>query len=353
MKFGISERFERDKSVLNGMVYGSSVGGHRLSYLRVLSDIFVLSIVDDKPSLRLSVTLCKSNRVLFSTLDDSLGFFIFVSVIRSILLRRTVGLFLRPQTCFETFRNYYPWKKVIFKALKLLPGLTIATITPYDVAPEYGQVSHIGLTDVQYWDWTRPGQTLNVQREPLNDKIEALAGRRAILTTIGMVSAHKGLDFLADCLEKNPNINNKLMICCIGSVLKGHEELADRLKRHGAFVLGRFATDSEIDSAYVFSDAIWCCYSPKEDQASGVFGRAIQVGCPVWIRANSKIARLAEKADLPAQKIEFGDTDMLTAMLLNLSEVDRSSKQSNIASTTRNILLTWRSQFAEAIDNSL
>ena len=37
------------------------------------------------------------------------------------------------------------------------------------------------------------------------------------------------------------------------------------------------------------SQFIWCCYSPEYDQASGVFGRAVQYGCIPIVREHSVI----------------------------------------------------------------
>jgi hypothetical protein len=143
------------------------------------------------------------------------------------------------------------------------------------------------------------------------------------------------------------------MVCCVGAVLNGHEKLVARLKAQGAFVLGRFATEEEIESAYFFSDAIWCCYPPEEDQASGVFGRAIQFGCPAWVRANSNIARLADWGELPSTKISFGQTTELAAALAKLQRGTKKKAKNVISEKTRQTLLQWRLQFMNAIKNCL
>jgi hypothetical protein len=181
-----SEHAALHKASPDNVVYGSIVGGHRLPYLRVASNLFGLSIVSDNPTVGLAVRLSKAEKLLFSTLDDRLVFFIFVSVWRSVMSRKTTGLFLRPQTCFETFRSYYPWKKIIFRFIKLIPGVTVATITPFEVAPEFKEISHIGLTDIQYWDRTFPEQIATASPDKLTDEIEILSAGRAILTTIGL-----------------------------------------------------------------------------------------------------------------------------------------------------------------------
>mgnify|MGYP003563263261 CR=1 FL=1 len=82
-----------------GLVYGSVLGGHRLSYVEFLSNEFGLAILDTKPSASTLWKLTAAQRVLFSTLDDHLGFFILVAFLRSLIGRKTAGLFLRPQSC--------------------------------------------------------------------------------------------------------------------------------------------------------------------------------------------------------------------------------------------------------------
>jgi hypothetical protein len=51
--------------------------------------------------------------------------------------------------------------------------------------------------------------------------------------------------------------------------------------RRAAFASNRSVTDAELLGAYAASDAVWCLYPPFGDHASGVLGRAAQLGIPV------------------------------------------------------------------------
>lgn len=46
----------------------------------------------------------------------------------------------------------------------------------------------------------------------------------------------------------------------------------------------RIVTDDEILRLYKVADLAWCCYAPDYDQASGVFGRALQTGVEPVVR---------------------------------------------------------------------
>jgi len=55
----------------------------------------------------------------------------------------------------------------------------------------------------------------------------------------------------------------------------------------------RYDTDAEIVSLYRVADLAWCRYAPGYDQASLVFGRALQIGVTPVLREGSVIADLA------------------------------------------------------------
>ena len=75
-----------------GLVYGSVTGGHRLSYAELLSHELGLTIFAEQPSIAALWKLGRAERLLFSTLDDHLGFFIVVTLLRSLTGRKTSTL---------------------------------------------------------------------------------------------------------------------------------------------------------------------------------------------------------------------------------------------------------------------
>jgi hypothetical protein len=335
------------------LVYGSSIGGHRLAYMQLLAGLFGLTIADSLPNIQTALRLINTRKLLFSTLDDSLGLFVFVSFVRSLLLRRTVGLFLSPHSCFDTEHKHFPTKLLLFMLLKWFPRLTIATITPYEVAPEFRRVSHVGLHDPQYWDKTPSPVPPEPPTTELSQRLVQMAGQRMVLGHIGLVSKTKGTDFLADFLERHPDTSAEVFVACVGDVREGEEALANRLRASGAFILGRHATDDEIESLYGTASVIWCCYPPDFDRASGVFGRALQYGVDPLIRTGSNIHRLSRMIGESPPTVEFGDDLTLARILPALSRKSTTGvlHQRKVATSAK--IFAWRTRFIDLLSKRL
>ena len=216
------------------LVYSIQTTGHRQSYLDILGDLFQLEAITGKPSLKVFGRLIKARRLLFAGLDESTLFFVICAVIRSILRRPTVGLFLRAQKCFETTRWYYPSKRRFHRMLRRLPGIAVATITPFDVMPCYAEVANVGVCDPQYWDMSREESVQSPASTALSIGIEKEAGQLPVLCILGGLGSGKGLAFLANTLEADPCLGELIRIVCAGKAAPGEAEIVNRLKVAGA-----------------------------------------------------------------------------------------------------------------------
>lgn len=330
------------------LVYVKAAGGHRQSYLDTFSRLFDLESVCGPMGPALLRRFVAADRLLFATLDENMLGFPAVAAMRSLLGRPTVGLFLRPQTCFQTGRWHYPVKRRAFRLLRRLPGLTIATITPFDVAPRYAEVAHVGVADPQYWDLHDESGAPRPGRTELSDDVVARAAGRRILCLVGGLSSDKGLAFLADTLERHPRIVDEVLVVGAGRVRPQDAACARRLEAAGALVVGRFITDAELDSLYGIADLIWSCYAPGYDQASGIFGRAAQYGVPPIVREGSLITRFAAANGVDHRPVAYGAHEALAELLLRPSAelLPRSGMSAAELST---LIAGWRRQFVEAI----
>jgi hypothetical protein len=335
------------------IVYGSRVGGHRLSYLQLFARIFDLTIVDDLPGWRTAWRLIRARKLMFSTLDDTLGLFVFVAVLRSFLLRRTVGLFLSPHSCFEVKGHRYRLKLVLFTLLKRIPKLTVATITPYDISPEFSRVSRAGLHDPQYWDRTVDIQPPQPPQTELSLRLTELAQGRIILGHIGLVSQVKGTAFLANVLERHAHLGSKYFVACVGDIRRGEESLANGLISSGVFVLGRHATEDEIESLYGVASLMWCCYPPDFDRASGVFGRAVQYGVKPILRTGSNIHRLSAQLGQSALDVVYEDDAALAKMLEEFAKPPVLTKVRERQGHELAKILAWRDNFINTVSSHL
>ncbi|EDX80022.1 hypothetical protein BBAL3_1179 [Brevundimonas sp. BAL3] len=77
----------------------------------------------------------------------------------------------------------------------------------------------------------------------------------------------------------------------------------------GGVVVNQFISDEELSSLYGTATVVWGVYAPHYDQASGIFGRAVQYGKPILLRRGSSIARHAEVLGARAVAIDYGDPE--------------------------------------------
>ncbi|MER9263457.1 hypothetical protein NKI63_02575 [Mesorhizobium sp. M0410] len=334
------------------LIYAVATSGHRQSYLDTLSELFSFEPISESMSFPVFRRLLAAERLLFATLDDNMMSFGMIAVVRSILGRPTAGLFLRAQKCFESDRWYYALKRHAFRALRWLPGLTIASITPFDVAPRHAEVAHCGVFDPQYWDLhdgeaiRRPGRTA------LSEEILARAGGRQILCAVGTLGANKGLALLAETLERYPDIAKSTLVVGAGRVAAESAALAARMTTAGAMIYDSFITDPELESLYGVADMIWVCYAPAYDQASGVFGRAMQFGVEPIVREGSMIAAFATLNGIDHLPVTYGDHEALAGLLR--SRLGRSGPTKSSFQVARCILIGgWRRQFVRTISGAL
>lgn len=262
--------------------------GHQPSYQAVF-----VRLLDGRPStgrLRGSVfqRLVRAEQVFFCTIDTDYPAFIVIALLRALRGRRTTGLFLRPMQCFRTERPFvYATKRWVFRALRHLPGLRLLSIIPFEVEPRLAQVCHDWIHDPQLWDLWLDGPP-ELPDTALSRRVAAAANGRDVIIFIGAGNRIKGFDgFAAEALERRESVLSVMA----GRVAPDFAAEAQRLSAAGMVVENRFVTDDEILSLYKVADLAWCRYTPDYDQASGIFGRAVQTGVIPIVREGSVVAR--------------------------------------------------------------
>ncbi|RVB80575.1 MULTISPECIES: hypothetical protein [unclassified Mesorhizobium] len=297
--------------------------------------------------------LVAAERLLFASLDDDMLSFGAVAAMRGLLQRPTVALFLRAQKCFEAGRWYYRGKRITFRILRRIPRLMIATITPFDAAPQYAEVAHAGVCDPQYWDLQHDGKTM---RQPhstaLAEEVLARAAGRRVLFSLSSFSALRGMDFLAQTLKRFPKLAERVLVVAAGRVPAASASLSASLLSSGALVIDRFVTSRELESLYGVADSVWACYAPEYDQASGIFGRAIQLGVPPITRKGSVIACFSAAAGINHFSVQYDDYEALAGLLEQLPS--RHQLDPMLSETERvGLVSAWRRQFNETINAGL
>lgn len=267
------------------LVHISTGSGHRPSYADLFARLF-----DLQPSLgpirgRAFWRLVGAHRLLFATIDDDYAGFAAVALCRALMGRRTAGLFLRPAQIFSGGDRPVATraKRALFAVLRRLPGLRLLSIIPFDIRPELARVAHDWAHDPQMWDLWVDGPP-SLPETDLSRQVQAQRAGRRVMIFVGRADRAKGFDLFAARAEAEAG-----QLFCVSAGRVSPECAADarRLAGLGMIVEDRFVTDDEILSLYGVADLAWCHYAPEYDQASGVYGRAVQTGVEPVVRPGS------------------------------------------------------------------
>ena len=257
------------------IVHINAAGGHRQSYqslfLKLLDGEASTGVIRGPRFWR----LVRAPKVLFATIDDDYLGFIAVALIRALLNKPTTGLFIRAMQCFRTERPIvYPLKRAVFRSLRRLSSLRILSIIPHDIRPELAEVTYDWIHDPQMWDLWVDGPPMLPDTD-LSRRVQTERGTRKVIIFVGRANRNKGFPELVETARRE---SGGMLVVVAGCVARDFKREADILKVMGMIVEDRYVSDDEILSLYKVADQAWCRYAPEYDQASGVFGRAVQTG---------------------------------------------------------------------------
>ena len=273
---------KRPDSVHHSVLHITHPGGHRASYRDLLAAELGLEALTG-PASHYMRELLKARRVLFATLDGDIERFLLIAFLRSLLLRRTCGIFIGPLRYLDkpgSLRDRL--RGVGLRIVKRLPRVEVFSVIPHPVRPQLGLVTSGWIHDPQLWD-LKLG-TNGLPQTELSRKVQHLKGQRRLIIYLGKASRRKGLPDLA---HLTAGLEQEVLVVVAGQVLEDGKLAAQELIDRGMVVEDRFISDEELFSLYGVADYVWCVYPPSYDQASGVFGRAVQLGVVPLVRSGS------------------------------------------------------------------
>lgn len=270
-----------------GLVHVTAHAGHHEAYQRFLGDLFGLAPSTGKMDVARFRALVAAPHVLFASLDDDVGGFVAVSLARALLGRHTAGLFLHPADCTQPGMKGRI-KAALFGMLRRVPRLSVLSILPFDLLPQTQNYVSGWIHDPQLWD--QIDDPIAPDAEFVRMLTDRAAGRK-ILAYLGWATAEKDFPHLARILATSPHLADNILPVAVGRVAPACRSAADGFVAAGGMLIDRFVSDAEISAAYDCADLIWVCYAPGYEQASGIFGRAVQLGRPVVIRQDSRTIR--------------------------------------------------------------
>lgn len=329
------------------LIHMTAHAGHQAAYHQMFASWFGLSPSEGRIGPRLFARLVKAERLFFGTLDDDVAGFATVTVARALLGRRTGGLFLHPNSCFGPgLKPRVKW--IFFASLSRIPKVTILSILPYGLMPKLRSVSNGYVHDPQFYDHLEASPSAD--SATIRSLTDAAAGR-PILAFLGWGTQEKAYPALSE-LAAQPGLADRILIVAAGKVVKSCAAAATRLRESGAIVLDRFVSDEEMEAIYRSSRWVWNCYAPGYEQASGIFGRAVQQGRTVVLRHDSvTLAYYAQLLDHPAVALPESSA-AAAAVLIDVGSAPQAGTASNNEHVLQS-LRTWKNEFREAVDKAI
>lgn len=273
-------------------IYSKYDGGHRLSYISTFEKEF------SSKRKTLKQSIFSKDTLFFLMVEECFFTYIIVSILRSLFMLKTAGLIFR---VIPTIRNggwRMKCKYYILKFSKKSKYITNISIVPFYVDKKISKIADNWIYDPQLWDLKQ--EEFDYFNEANKEKTE-----KGIVSLIGSQNRLKGFGFLMENLGK---FEKELKFFFLGKL---DEEMTILYSKKEVFEnidgINRFVTDQEIIRQYALSDYIWCHYDESYDQASGIFGRAVQLGAKVIIRPNTVLESFCIKEDISYGVFEFSN----------------------------------------------
>jgi len=283
------------------LLYSQSEDGHRRSYL----DFFTRTFKGRRVT-RGEVWLARQP-VFFLMIEENFAFFVLAATFRAVLGRRTVGLLFRPLPALRGKGLRLVTKRTILSWLKRMRSVATLAILPFSVEPEFARIATGWIYDPQLWDLNEVDRAVGTVRPGDNSFLAPAirqAGERKVVVAVGRMDRAKGFDSFARAYARSPDIRSHALFMSCGAINEGVARDRTMLIEAGGIVYDRELTDRELLEVYGAADVVWCCYAADYDQASGILGRAVQLGLPVIVRAGSLIERLCQEEAAPYLAID-------------------------------------------------
>lgn len=280
--------------------------GHHREYAKALLAILPGALAPSQRSSRDIVTAFARRRsLLFMSIETHPLAFVFSALLGFILRVPVAGLLFRPLEALDNIGWKHRIKNRLLRGLRYLPNTAVLTILPYAVEPRFATVAVGWIYDIQLWDLAVLAAGSPGGLPPLSSRIrEAAAGRR-VIAAIGAQNYRKGFPYLGQLWMENAALRERFLVVAAGKVEDECGASAEAFVAAGGMLVDRRIDDDEMFALYRGADLIWACYPPTFNLASGIFGRAFQLGVPVIVRDGSFAAELGRAVGHPSLELPF------------------------------------------------
>lgn len=280
-----------------------SLEGHRREYVSLFERLFSLQGWDTRVATHWREALADRAPSFFLMIEESFGGYVVAAVVRAALGRRTVGLLFRGREAVSGNSLRLRVKRMVLSVLRRVPNISTISIVPFNVDPRLAGVADAWIDDPQLWDV----EDTSLTTTPLSVDLVAAANGRGLVVSLGGQSEAKGFRFFAKAWAEDRSLRDRWLFVAAGKVAVAEMSLAGILRAEGGVVIDRFISDAELASLYGVADVVWGVYAPSYDQASGIFGRAVQYDVPILLRRGSTIEAHGRELSARAVAVDYGD----------------------------------------------
>lgn len=288
-----------------------SLDGHRREYVALMSRLFGDAGVEAQLVRHWQNTLAASTPAFFLMVEESFGGYLAAALWRALRGQRTVGLLFRGQEALTGQSARLRTKRWGLRFLRRVPGVTTLSIVPFSVEPRLADVADDWIDDPQLWDL----EELDPAPTPLSDAVREAARERRVVVSLGVQNAAKGFDFLTRVWTERADVRRDWLFVAVGKVGRDERDTAARFVTDGGYLVDRFITDAELASLYKAAHVVWGVYAPSYDQASGIFGRAVQYDVPILLRRGSAVEAHGLELGARVASVEYGSAHDLVEAL--------------------------------------
>lgn len=314
------------------LVAENATEGHRAEYLAVVEGLLHACGTNVRRSRARLTLLFSRDAVFFMMIEEATTLFFLIGLLRALWGRRTAGLLFRPDECLAPTTLRRRLKRAGLRLFKLFPRIGVVTILPFSLNRRFEAIARYGIYDLQLWDL--PVASLAApatqQAATLVAAIDVAARGRHVLAALGSQSVEKGFAFFCNVWSApaNAKLREQFLFVSGGAVAPSCKKLADDFVRAGGVLVDRPLADDELQALYARADIVWCCYAPHYNQASGIFGRAVQHGKPIAARGGSYVAELGREIGHPVTVLAWDDVCQAAAHLLEQTSAPAHARPS-------------------------
>lgn len=292
--------------------YDISREGHRDSYLLIAEKLLGTNSLVGTKNL---FSTFRFRQALFLTIDDYFMTFVVISLLRSLLGKKTVGISIRMEAIIEKMTPKRFIKRSLLQLLKPLPGVRVLALSPPWAVPGMESFTADWIDDLQLWDAPLIARTPpSLESNTFVDELERTKNGRKLILNLGRQDWQKGFKFFVS-LAANKEIQARFQFAVVGRLREVDPDDVALFKAAGGIIDDRFLPESDLLDLYQKADLIWSCYDPVYNVNSGIFGRAVQFSKPTIVRRGSFLERF-QKHYSSGIALDYGDVPKAQAALL-------------------------------------